>query len=84
MPERKDLKIFTMSEVVADLEKMKSLSPHEAAAAAARAVAEAEAAIAEAEKAAREAEVAETEAEAAQAFAEAAIKALKCQKLCAW
>lgn len=83
MPERKDLKIFTMSEVVADLEKMKSLSPHEAAAAAARAVAEAEAAIAEAEKAAREAEVAETEAEAAQAFAEAAIKALKCQKLCA-
>lgn len=80
-PKSKELKIFTRSEVAAELEKMKSFSPHEAAAAAAQAVAEAEAAIAEAEKAAREAEAAEAEAEAAQVFAEAAIKALDCQKL---
>lgn len=79
--ERKEVKIFTRPQVVAELEKMKSMSAHEAAAAAARAVAEAEAAIAEAEKAAREAEAAEAEAEAAQVFAEATIKALKCQKL---
>lgn len=78
---RKELKIFTRPQVVAELEKLKTMSAHEAAAAAARAVAEAEAAIAEAEKAAREAEAAEAEAEAAQVFAEAAMKALKCQKL---
>ncbi|KMT06144.1 hypothetical protein BVRB_7g163140 [Beta vulgaris subsp. vulgaris] len=80
-PENKELKIFTRSEVVAELEKLKSMSPHKAAAMAARAVAEAEAAIAEAEKAAREAEAAEAEAEAAQVFAEAAAKALNCRKL---
>lgn len=79
--ERKELKYFTKPQVVAELEKMKKLSAHEAAAAAARAVAEAEAAIAEAEKAAREAEAAEAEAEAAQVFAEATMKALKCQTL---
>uniref|UniRef100_A0A803N0L9 Uncharacterized protein n=1 Tax=Chenopodium quinoa TaxID=63459 RepID=A0A803N0L9_CHEQI len=83
-PESKELKIFTRSEVVAELGKMKSLSSHEAAAAAARAVAEAEVAIVEAEKATREAEAAEAEAEAAKVFAEAAIKALKCQNLRAW
>lgn len=80
-PESKELKIFTRSEVVAELGKMKSLSPHEAASAAARAVAEAEVAIMEAEKATREAEAAEAEAEAAKVFAEAAIKVLKCQNL---
>uniref|UniRef100_A0A7C9DW41 MYB transcription factor n=1 Tax=Opuntia streptacantha TaxID=393608 RepID=A0A7C9DW41_OPUST len=78
---RKELKIFTRPQVVAELEKLKTMSAHEAAAAAAQAVAEAEAAIVEAEKAAREAEAAEAEAEAAQVFAEAALKALKCQKL---
>ena len=81
---RKELKIFTRPQVVAELEKLKTMSAHEAAAAAAQAVAEAEAAIVEAEKAAREAEAAEAEAEAAQVFAEAALKALKCQKLRAW
>ncbi|KAL2900644.1 Telomere repeat-binding factor 1 [Bienertia sinuspersici] len=84
MPENKELKIFTRSEVEAELEKMKGFSPFEAATAAAKAVAEAEAAIAEAEKAAREAEAAEAEAEAAQVFAAAAMKALNCQKLRAW
>ncbi|XP_074275064.1 single myb histone 1-like [Silene latifolia] len=79
--QRKELKLCTRPEVVADLEKMKCMSAQEAAAAAAQAVAQAEAAIAEAEKAAREAEAAEAEADAARAFAEAAMKALKCQKL---
>ncbi|KAJ0078162.1 hypothetical protein Patl1_37370 [Pistacia atlantica] len=60
-----------------ELAKMRSMTPQEAAVAAARAVAEAEAAIAEAEEAAREAEAAEADAEAAQAFAEAAMKTLK-------
>ncbi|KAL1564541.1 hypothetical protein AAHA92_06868 [Salvia divinorum] len=50
-----------------------SMTPQEAAAAAAQAVADAEAAMAEAEEAAHEAEA----AEAAQAFAEAALKTLK-------
>ncbi|XAR51374.1 hypothetical protein NMG60_11005986 [Bertholletia excelsa] len=80
--EKNEIKILTKSQIDAELEKMKSMSAHEAAAAAARAVAEAEAAIAEAEAAAREAEKAEAEAEAAQLFAEAAMKALKCRTVC--
>uniref|UniRef100_A0A803LJT6 Uncharacterized protein n=1 Tax=Chenopodium quinoa TaxID=63459 RepID=A0A803LJT6_CHEQI len=79
-PESKELKIFTTSEVVAELGKMKSLSPHEAAAAAA----EAEVAILEAEKVTREAEAAEAKAKVAKVFAEAAIKGLKCQNLRTW
>ncbi|KAL8151785.1 hypothetical protein V2J09_021593 [Rumex salicifolius] len=77
--EKSEVRIFRQPEVDAELDKMKCLPAHEAAAAAARAVVEAEAAIAEAEKAAREAEAAEAEAEAAQIFAQAAMKA--CQKL---
>lgn len=76
-----DIKILTKSQIDAELVKMRSMTAHEAAAAAARAVAEAEAAIAEAEEAAREAEEAEAEAEAAHVFAEAAFKALKCRTL---
>ncbi|KAI3712302.1 hypothetical protein L1987_70853 [Smallanthus sonchifolius] len=60
-----------------DLEQLKmSMTPQEAAAAAAQAVAVAEAAIAEAEAAASVAEAAEADAEAAQTFAEAAMKTL--------
>lgn len=77
--EKRETRTFSRHQVDAELEKMRSLSAREAAAAAARAVAEAEAAIAEAEAAAREAEAAEAEAEAAQVFAEAAMKVLKCQ-----
>ncbi|GMH06354.1 hypothetical protein Nepgr_008194 [Nepenthes gracilis] len=76
--DKNQIRIFTKPQVDAELEKMRSMTAHEAAAAAARAVAEAEAAIAEAEAAAREAEAAEAEADAAQIFAEAAMKALKC------
>jgi len=65
------------SQIDLELAKMRSMTPREAAAAAARAVAEAEAAIAEAEEAAREADEAEADAEAAQAFAEAATKMLR-------
>jgi len=65
------------SQIDLELAKMRSMTPQEAAAAAARAVAEAEAAIAEAEEAAREADEAEADAEAAQAFAEAATKMLR-------
>ncbi|GAB4846885.1 hypothetical protein Ancab_025893 [Ancistrocladus abbreviatus] len=79
--EKNQIKILTRPQVDAELEKMRSMTAIEAAAAAARAVAEAEAAIAEAEAAAREAEAAEAEAEAAQIFAEAAMKALKCQRV---
>ncbi|XP_027162481.1 telomere repeat-binding factor 1 [Coffea eugenioides] len=68
---------LTKSQIDLELAKMRSMTPEEAAAAAAQAVAEAEAAIAEAEEAAREAEAAEADAEAAQAFAEAAMKTLK-------
>lgn len=75
--DREDFKIMTKSQIDLELGKMRTMTPQEAAAAAARAVAEAEAAIAEAEEAAREAEVAEADAEAAQAFAEAATKTLK-------
>ncbi|XP_071691682.1 telomere repeat-binding factor 1-like [Rutidosis leptorrhynchoides] len=67
----------TKGQIDLELQKMRNMTPQEAAAAAAQAVAEAEAAIAEAEEAAREAEAAEADAEAAQAFAEAALKTLK-------
>lgn len=70
-----DINMLTMTQVDLELTKMRSMTPQEAAAAAAQAVAEAEVAIAEAEDAAREADAAEAEAEAAQAFAEAAVKA---------
>lgn len=65
------------SQIDLELNKMRNMTPQDAAAAAARAVAEAEAAIAEAEEAAREADEAEADAEAAQAFAEAATKMLR-------
>ncbi|KAL7002906.1 Telomere repeat-binding factor 1 [Sarracenia purpurea var. burkii] len=71
-----DINVLTKAQVDLELAKMRSMTPQEAAAAAAQAVAEAEAAIAEAEEAAREAEAAEADAEAAQAFAEAAMKTL--------
>ncbi|KAJ8571114.1 hypothetical protein K7X08_038086 [Anisodus acutangulus] len=67
-----DINMLTRSQIDLELAKMGSMSPQEAAAAAAQAVAEADAAIAEAEEANREAEAAEADAEAAQAFAEAA------------
>lgn len=51
--------------------KMRNMTPQEAAAAAAQAVAEAESAIAEAEEAARDAEAHEADAEAAKAFSDA-------------
>ncbi|KAG8368491.1 hypothetical protein BUALT_Bualt15G0051200 [Buddleja alternifolia] len=75
--DRDDLSHLTKSQIDSELTKMRSMTPQEAAAAAAQAVAEAEAAMAEAEEAAREAEAAEADAEAAQAFAEAALKTLK-------
>lgn len=75
--DKDDMNILTKSQIDVELAKMRSMTPQEAAAAAAQAVAEAEAAIAEAEEAAREAEAAEADAEAAQAFAEAAMKTLK-------
>ncbi|CAI9272466.1 unnamed protein product [Lactuca saligna] len=56
-------KIITKAEIDAELEKMKMMTPQEAAAVAVEAVAEAEAAILEAERAEREAEVAEADAE---------------------
>lgn len=65
------------SQIDLELAKMRTMTPQEAAAAAAQAVAGAEAAIAEAEEAEKEAEAAEADAEAAQAFAEAAMKTLK-------
>ncbi|KAH6803376.1 Homeodomain-like/winged-helix DNA-binding family protein [Perilla frutescens var. frutescens] len=79
--EKTGVVLLTKAKIDAELEKMKSMSAEEAAAAAARAVAEAEAAIAEAEAAAREAEEAEAEAEAAQCFADAAQKALNYQAI---
>lgn len=82
--ERNSVVLLTKAKIDAELEKMKSMSAEEAAAAAAQAVAEAEAAIAEAEAAAREAEEAEAEAEAAQCFADAAQKALICQTIRVW
>lgn len=79
--DKREVKIYTKTQIDAELLKMKSMTAQEAAAAAAKAVAEAEAAMAEAEEAAREAEAAEAEAEAAQIFAQAAINALKCGTL---
>lgn len=75
-------KVLTKAQIDAELEKMRSMTAQEAAAAAARAVAKAEAAIAEAEEAAREAEAAEADAEEAKVFAAAAMKALSCPALC--
>ncbi|XVE66712.1 hypothetical protein DITRI_Ditri08aG0100500 [Diplodiscus trichospermus] len=75
--DRDNFNILTKSQIDLELARMRTMTPQEAAAAAALAVAEAEAAIAAAEEAAREAEVAEADAEAAQAFAEAAMKNLK-------
>lgn len=75
--EKDDGHMFNKAQIDLELEKMRNMTPQEAAAAAAQAVAEAEAAIAEAEEAAREAEAAEADAEAAQAFAAAAVKTLK-------
>ncbi|XP_074306996.1 telomere repeat-binding factor 1 [Silene latifolia] len=74
--DREDLSILK-SQIDLELAKMRSMTPQEAAAAAARAVAEAESAIALAEEAAREAEEAEADAEAAQSFAAAATKMLR-------
>ncbi|XP_027075218.2 single myb histone 1-like isoform X3 [Coffea arabica] len=82
--EKKGTKVLTKAQIDAELERLRSMTAAEAAAAAAQAVAEAEAAIAEAEVAAREAEEAEAEAEAAQCFAEAALKALKCRTVLVW
>lgn len=73
--------VLTAAQVDLELAKMRTMTPEEAAAAAARAVAEAEAAIAAAEEAAKEAEAAEADAEAAQAFAEAAMKTMKGRKV---
>ncbi|KAL3843846.1 hypothetical protein ACJIZ3_001249 [Penstemon smallii] len=72
-----DVNYLTKSQIDLELAKMRSMTPQEAAAAAAQAVAEAEAAMAEAEEAVREADAAEADAEAAQAFADAARKTLK-------
>ncbi|KAI7733885.1 hypothetical protein M8C21_013941 [Ambrosia artemisiifolia] len=75
--DKEEIIVPTRGQIDLELQKMRSMTPQEAAAAAAQAVAEAEAAMAEAEEAAREAEAAEADAEAAQAFAEAAMKTLK-------
>ncbi|XP_020230772.1 telomere repeat-binding factor 1 [Cajanus cajan] len=75
--EKDETDILTKSQIDLELAKIRSMTPQEAAAYAARAVAEAEAAIAEAEEAAKEAEAAEADAEAAQAFAEASTKSGK-------
>ncbi|RZB90365.1 Telomere repeat-binding factor 1 [Glycine soja] len=78
--DRDETNILTRSQIDLELEKIRSMTPQEAAAFAARAVAEAEAAIAEAEEAAKEAEAAEADAEAAQAFADATTKSAKGRK----
>lgn len=72
-----DVNMLTKAQVDLELTTMRTMTPQEAAVAAAQAVAEAEVAIAEAEDAAREADAAEADAEAAQAFADAAMKALQ-------
>ncbi|KAL9240144.1 hypothetical protein vseg_014397 [Gypsophila vaccaria] len=74
--DREELNVLR-SQIDLELAKMRSMTPQEAAAAAARAVAEAESAIALAEEAAREADEAEADADAAQAFATAATKMLR-------
>ncbi|KAE9599197.1 hypothetical protein Lal_00043897 [Lupinus albus] len=75
--DRDEINVLTKSQIDLELAKIRSMTPQEAAAVAARAVSEAEAAIAEAEEAAREAEAAEADADAAEAFAEAAMKTMK-------
>ncbi|XP_019440128.1 PREDICTED: telomere repeat-binding factor 1 [Lupinus angustifolius] len=75
--DRDEVNVLTKSQIDLELAKIRSMTPQEAAAVAARAVSEAEAAIAEAEEAAREAEAAEADADAAEAFAEAAMKTMK-------
>nr|XP_043635081.1 telomere repeat-binding factor 1-like [Erigeron canadensis] len=75
-------KILTKADIDAELEKMRIMTPRQAAAMAVKVVAEAEAALLEAEKAAREAEVAEADAESAKAFAAAAMRAVKQTALC--
>lgn len=77
-------KILTKTDIDAELEMMRSMTPQQAAAMAVKVVAEAEAAILEAEKAATEAEAAEADAELAKVFAAAAMKALKQTTLCTW
>ncbi|KAI3815287.1 hypothetical protein L1987_14949 [Smallanthus sonchifolius] len=76
MVDKDETSVPTKSQIDLEPQKIRSMSPQEAAAAAAQAVSVAEAAIAEAEAAERVAEAAEADAEAAQAFAEAAMKTL--------
>ncbi|KAL8211082.1 hypothetical protein R6Q57_005519 [Mikania cordata] len=78
------IKILTKAEIDAELEKMKGMTPQQAAAMAVKAVAEAEAAIAEAERAAREAEAAEADARLAKVLAAAAMRTVKQTTLCTW
>lgn len=80
----KGIVILTKAEVDAELEKMKSMTPQEAAIAAAQAVKEAEEALAAAEAAAKEAEEAEVEAEAARCFANAAQKSCNFKFIRSW
>ncbi|KAJ7967589.1 Telomere repeat-binding factor 1 [Quillaja saponaria] len=75
--DKDDSNILTRSQIDLYLAKLRTMTPEEAAAAAALAATEAEAAIAEAEEAIKEAEAAEADAEAAQAFEEAAMQTLK-------
>lgn len=82
MGEASATKILTKAEIDAELEKMRSMTPQQAAAVAVKAVAEAEAAISEAERAEREAEAAEADAELARVFAAAAMQSLKRTALC--
>ncbi|KAM1243346.1 hypothetical protein FF1_034904 [Malus domestica] len=79
-----DEAILMKAQIDLELVKMRTMTPEEAALAAAQAVKDEEAAIAEAEEAAREAEAAEADAEAAQAFADAAMKTLKEEMLRRW
>lgn len=75
--DREDIKPISKSQVDAYLARMRSMTPQEAAEAAAQAVVEAEVAMAEAEEATRQAEAAEADAETAKAFADAAHLTLK-------
>lgn len=79
-------KILTKAEIDAELAKMWSMTPQQAADMAVKAVAEAEAAILEAERAAMEAETAEADANVAKVFAAAtaAVVGLKRPTLCTW
>ncbi|XP_076952569.1 single myb histone 6-like [Bidens hawaiensis] len=79
-------KILTKAEIDAELVKMWSMTPQQAADMAVKAVAEAEAAILEAERAAMEAETAEADANVAKVFAAAtaAVRGHKRTTLCTW